>query len=141
MNKIGGQVTSRALSVKITQGMLEMKAVDIQIFDLRSVKHAIADFFVMCSGNSDIHIDSISQMIEKYAFDQAKQKPWHKEGYSNKEWILIDFVIKFCFNRFPLFHFFGSHCRLFWFRRRWGNVIKHWGLIDPLAHSTVASSW
>ena len=92
MNKIGGQVTSSTLSEKITQGMLEMKAVDIQIFDLRSVKHAIADFFVMCSGNSDIHIDSISQMIEKYAFDQAKQKPWHKEGYSNKEWILIDFV-------------------------------------------------
>ena len=92
MNKNGGQVTSRALSEKITQGMLEVKAIDIQIFDLRAVQHAIADFFVLCSGNSDIHIDSISQMIEKYAFDQAKQKPWHKEGYANKEWILIDFV-------------------------------------------------
>ena len=92
MNKIGGQVTSRVLSEKITQGMLELKAVDIQIFDLRAIQHAIADFFVLCSGNSDIHIDSISQMIEKYAFEQAKQKPWHKEGYANKEWILIDFV-------------------------------------------------
>jgi len=92
MNKIGGQVTSRALSEKITQGMLEVKAIDIQIFDLRAVQHAIADFFVLCSGNSDIHIDSISRMIEKHAFDQAKQKPWHKEGYANKEWILIDFV-------------------------------------------------
>lgn len=92
MKKIGGQVTSKVLSEKITQGMLEMKAVDIQIFDLRAVKHAIADFFVLCSGNSDIHIDSISQMIEKYAFDQVKQKPWHKEGYANREWILIDFV-------------------------------------------------
>ena len=85
-------MTSRALSEKITQGMLEVKAIDIQIFDLRAVQHAIADFFVLCSGSSDIHIDSISQMIEKYAFDQAKQKPWHKEGYANKEWILIDFV-------------------------------------------------
>lgn len=92
MNKIGGQVTSRALSEKITQGMLEVKAIDIQIFDLRAVQHAIADFFVLCSGNSDIHIDSISQKIEKYAFEQAEQKPWHKEGYANKEWILIDFV-------------------------------------------------
>tara|TARA_B100000900_G_C20567844_1_gene711915 strand:- start:786 stop:1187 length:402 start_codon:yes stop_codon:yes gene_type:complete len=92
MKKIGGQVTSKVLSEKITQGMLEMKAVDIQIFDLRAVKHAIADFFVLCSGNSDIHIDSISQRIEKYAFDQVKQKPWHKEGYANREWILIDFV-------------------------------------------------
>ncbi|MAJ51758.1 MAG: ribosome silencing factor [Flammeovirgaceae bacterium] len=86
------QVTSKALSEYISQGMLEMKAIDIQIFDLRAVSHSIADFFVMCSGNSDTHIDSISQMIEKQVFDQAKQKPWHREGYSNKEWMLIDFV-------------------------------------------------
>lgn len=87
-----GQVTSKALSEYISQGMLEMKAIDIQIFDLRAVSHSIADFFVMCSGNSDTHIDSISQMIEKQVFDQAKQKPWHREGYANKEWMLIDFV-------------------------------------------------
>ena len=73
MNKIGGQVTSRALSEKITQGMLEVKAIDIQIFDLRAVQHAIADFFVLCSGNSDIHIDSISQMIEKYALTRPNK--------------------------------------------------------------------
>ena len=91
MKKIGGQVTSKALSEWISQGMMEVKATDIQVFDLRAVQHSIADFFVLCSGNSDTHIDSISQMIEKYVFDQARQKPWHKEGYSNKEWV-IDFV-------------------------------------------------
>ena len=92
MKKIGGQVTSKALSEWISQGMLEMKATDIQIFDLRDVQHSIADFFVLCSGNSNTHIDSISEMVEKYVFEQAKQKPWHKEGYSNREWMLIDFV-------------------------------------------------
>jgi len=92
MKKIGGQVTSKALSEWISQGMMETKATDIQVFDLRAVQHSIADFFVVCSGNSDTHIDSISQMIEKYVFDQARQKPWHKEGYSIKEWVLIDFV-------------------------------------------------
>ena len=92
MKKIGGQVTSKALSEWISQGMLEMKATDIQIFDLRDVQHSIADFFVLCSGNSDTHIDSISEMVEKCVFEQAKQKPWHKEGYSNREWMLIDFV-------------------------------------------------
>ena len=75
MKKIGGQVTSKALSEWISQGMMEMKATDIQVFDLRAVQHYIADFFVLCSGNSDTHIDSISQMIEKYVFDQARQNP------------------------------------------------------------------
>jgi len=92
MKKIGGQVTSKALSEWISQGMMEVKATDIQVFDLRAIQHSIADFFVLCSGNSDTHIDSISQMIEKYVFDQARQKPWHKEGYSIREWVLIDFV-------------------------------------------------
>ena len=92
MKNFGGQVTSKALSEWISQGMIEKKATDIQVFDLRAVQHSIADFFVLCSGNSDTHIDSISQTIEKYVFDQARQKPWHKEGYLNKEWVLIDFV-------------------------------------------------
>ena len=92
MKNFGGQVTSKALSKWISQGMIEKKATDIQVFDLRAVQHSIADFFVLCSGNSDTHIDSISQTIEKYVFDQARQKPWHKEGYLNKEWVLIDFV-------------------------------------------------
>jgi ribosome-associated protein len=92
MKKIGGQATSKALSEWISQGMIEMKATDIKVFDLRAVQHSIANFFVLCSGNSDTHIDSISQTIEKYVFDQAKQKPWHKEGHANKEWVLIDFV-------------------------------------------------
>ena len=67
MKKIGGQVTSKALSEWISQGMMEVKATDIQVFDLRAVQHSIADFFVLCSGNSDTHIDSISQIIE-YCF-------------------------------------------------------------------------
>ena len=92
MKKIGGQVTSKALSEWVSQGMIEKKATDIQVFDLRAVQHSIADFFVLCSGNSDIHIDSISQTIEKYVFDKARQKPWHKEGYLIKEWVLNDFV-------------------------------------------------
>ena len=92
MKNFGGQVTSKALSEWISQGMIEKKAIDIQVFDLRAAQHSIADFFVLCSGNSDTHIDSISQTIEKYVFDQARQKPWHKEGYLNKEWVLIDFV-------------------------------------------------
>ena len=92
MKKFTEAVSSETLSNLIVEGMLEMKASDVQIFDLRDIKHSVADFFVICSGNSDTHIDSISQLIEKNVFEKSRQKPWKKEGFENKEWILIDFV-------------------------------------------------
>ena len=81
MKKFTEVVSSETLSNLIVEGMLEMKASDVQIFDLRDIKHSVADFFVICSGNSDTHIDSISQLIEKNVFEKSRQKPWKKEGF------------------------------------------------------------
>ena len=47
MNKIGGQVTSRALSGNITQVMLDVKSIDIQIFDLRAVNMLLLIFVLV----------------------------------------------------------------------------------------------
>lgn len=80
------------LSELVVQGMLEKKATDIRIFDLRNIKHAVSDYFVICSGNSDTQIDSISQSVEAFVSKMGLQKPWKKEGYQNKEWILLDYV-------------------------------------------------
>ncbi len=85
-------VSSEELSEMMVQGMLEKKANDVVVLDLRSVKHAIADFFVICSGNSDTQIDSISESVEEFVRKQSNQRPWKKEGFQNKEWILIDYV-------------------------------------------------
>ena len=43
--------SSEKLSEVIVKGMLEKKAGDIVIMDLRKIKNAVADFFVICSGN------------------------------------------------------------------------------------------
>ncbi|MEO7992411.1 MAG: RsfS/YbeB/iojap family protein, partial [Chryseolinea sp.] len=45
--------SSEILSDVIVKGMLEKKAADIVVMDLRKVKNSIADFFVICSGSSD----------------------------------------------------------------------------------------
>ena len=42
--------SSEKLSEVIVKGMLEKKAGDIVIMDLRKIKNAVADFFVICSG-------------------------------------------------------------------------------------------
>jgi ribosome-associated protein len=92
MQKKKGVVESQTLSELIVEGMLEKKANDIKIMDLRNVKNAVADYFILCSGNSDTQIDAIADSIEEEVFKKSQQKPWKKEGKQNKEWILIDYV-------------------------------------------------
>ncbi len=46
-------IDSEKLSDAIIKGMQEKKATDIVLLDLRKIKNAVADFFVICSGNSD----------------------------------------------------------------------------------------
>ena len=85
-------MTSEELSTLIVKGMEERKASDIVVMDLREVKGAISDFFVICSGTSDTQIQAISESIEKEVKINSKELPWKKEGYTNREWILIDYV-------------------------------------------------
>lgn len=83
---------SEKLSDVVVQGMLEKKAKDIVVMDLRNVKSAIADFFVICTGNSDTQIEAIADSIDEQVYKQLRENPWHIEGKTNKEWMLIDYV-------------------------------------------------
>ena len=83
---------SEKLSQVVANGMLEKKAEDIVVLDLRKVKSAIADFFVIGSGNSDTQLDAIAESIEKEVKEQLGERPWHREGTQQKEWILLDYV-------------------------------------------------
>ena len=90
--QVSKDVNSEVLSEWVVEGMLEKKAIDVVVMDLRDVKHAIADYFVVCSGNSDTQIDAISDSIEEQIHKRIKQNPWKREGRQNKEWILLDYV-------------------------------------------------
>jgi|SRR5690606_10487129 len=83
---------SVALSRVIVSGMQEKKASDIVILDLRQLKNAIADFFVICSGSSDKQIDAIIDAIDEQVHKELKENPWHIEGKNNKEWMLLDYI-------------------------------------------------
>lgn len=85
-------MTSEKLSEIIVHGMQEKKGEDIVVMDMRSVKNAVADYFIICTGNSDTQLDALSESVEYQADIQAGEGPYHKEGKENKEWILIDYV-------------------------------------------------
>jgi ribosome-associated protein len=83
---------SEKLSKAIVKGMQEKKASDIVVMDLREVKNAVADFFIICSGNSDKQLEAISDSVDEEVYKALKEKPWHTEGKNNKEWMILDYI-------------------------------------------------
>jgi ribosome-associated protein len=72
--------------------MLEKKAHDVVLMDLREVPNAVAQFFVLCSGTSDTQLDAITNSIDKEVTKEFSENPWHVEGRNNKSWKLIDYI-------------------------------------------------
>ncbi|MGK7391987.1 MAG: ribosome silencing factor [Candidatus Cyclobacteriaceae bacterium M2_1C_046] len=83
---------SEKLREVVVQGMLDKKAKDIVVLDMRKVKSAIADFFVICTGTSDTQIEAIADSIDEQVYKQLQENPWHIEGKTNREWMLLDYV-------------------------------------------------
>lgn len=116
MQKVQHEVSSDELSSWMVDGMLEKKASNVVILDLRAIKHAVADFFVICSGNSDTQIDAISDSVEEEIHKRSRQNPWKKEGRENKEWILLDYVD-------VVAHIFNKEKRAFYgLEELWGDA-------------------
>lgn len=92
MAKKKSNTESSVLCDLVVKGMQEKKGEDIAVIDLRNIKNAVSDYFIICSGNSDTHADSISDSVEEEVHKVAEVWPWQSEGRGNKEWILLDYV-------------------------------------------------
>lgn len=113
------ELSSEELCKLVVKGMQEKKAVDIVVMDLREVKNAISDYFVICSGNSDTQIDAIADSVEEEVFKASQSNPWHEEGKMNREWILLDYVD-------VVVHIFKKDRRVFYdLEQLWGDAEIH----------------
>lgn len=75
----------------VVAGMQEKKAQNITIIDLRKLKESIADYFIVCSANSDTQADSIHDSIDEVVFQNQRMHAWRTEGEKQKEWIIVDY--------------------------------------------------
>ncbi len=73
----------------VAQAADSLKAEEIVALDLRGLT-IIADFFVICTGNSSIQIRAITDRIEDRMREHGFRK-LRKEGYQEATWILLDF--------------------------------------------------
>ncbi len=76
----------------VIEGMKEKKAKDIVCIDLRNLKNAVSDFFIVCHADSKTHIDAISKSVEEFVYKKKGEEPFHREGRANSEWVLLDYL-------------------------------------------------
>lgn len=76
----------------IVKGIQEKKGKDISIMNLSGLHNSMFDYFIVCHGTSNTHIDSIADSVQDEVFKAVGQHVWHKEGFLNSEWILLDYV-------------------------------------------------
>ena len=103
---------SHEFARKVGDFILSKKGYDIKLFDLRKLS-PIADFFVICSADSDIQVKAIADEIDKQLRDIGI-KCYFKEGYDSLNWVLMDYFD-------VVVHVFRKESRLFY------NLEKLWG--------------
>ena len=60
--------------------MDDKKAEDIRIINLKKIENSVTDYFVLATGNSNIHVDAIADGIQEDVLKKFNERPWKKEG-------------------------------------------------------------
>ena len=74
----------------IINAIKEKKGEGIVVLDLRKIDEAVADFFILCDGRSNIQVKAIADGIKDDVEEDCDEKPYHIE-YGDK-WTLVDYV-------------------------------------------------
>lgn len=98
----------------IVEAIRSKKGNRILDLDITKISTAIYRHFVICDAQSHIQVQSIAKEIEDEMQRQLNKKAYHKEGYQNGYWILLDYAD-------VVVHIFQTEARSFY------NLEELWG--------------
>ena len=99
---------------RAARAALDKRATDLVVLDVRRVS-SVADYFVLCSGKSTTHVESISEAIREDLKTDGT-RPLHAEGVAESGWILLDYGD-------VLVHVFLEDTRAYYaLERLWGDA-------------------
>lgn len=75
----------------IIEGIQERKGRNITIVDMSEIESAAASRFIIAEGSSSMQVGAIADSVRDYLFDHGRIKPYNYDGYTNSEWIVIDY--------------------------------------------------
>lgn len=82
---------SKLLIDTIVEGLLEKKAKDIKLLDVRSLT-TLTDYFVVCHGTSETQIRALANSAIEKVKEKLGENVWKKEGMDIRRWIILDYV-------------------------------------------------
>lgn len=104
---INRQTDTETLNQWIIEGIRDKKGKNIVMLDLRHLDDAPTDFFVICEGDSNVHVKSIADGVYSRVKEELFTTPLHTEGSMNARWVLMDY-----FN--TVVHVFYPETRMFY---------------------------
>ena len=80
---------SETIAFAAARAASDKKAEDIRILDLRKVS-SFADYFVICTGNSEPHLKAIGSEIREKLRDDLGLNA-HADGFPASQWVVLDY--------------------------------------------------
>ncbi len=74
------------------KGLQNLKAENIVCIDLSNIENAVCDYFLVCTGTSNTHVNALAEAVKKEIKTVLKENPWRSEGFGNAEWIILDYI-------------------------------------------------
>ena len=87
----GKTADSELLINTISEGLLEKKAKDIKLLDVRELT-TLTDFFIVCHGTSETQIRAIANSAIEKVKEKVGESVWKQEGMDARRWIILDYV-------------------------------------------------
>jgi len=92
MQKTGKKQNPVQLKDAVIQGITDKKGKNIVCLNMSKIAASVCDYFVICEGDSSIQVDTIARSVEEKVYTNTGENVFHKEGYENSEWIVLDYV-------------------------------------------------
>ncbi|MBX3044934.1 MAG: ribosome silencing factor [Candidatus Kapabacteria bacterium] len=90
MSKYGKPRSTKGLATLCAKLADDKLADEIILINLGSIEHAPADFFVICSCDSDIQVEAVVSNIDRTFKTMELIRP-KVEGLESKNWVILDF--------------------------------------------------
>jgi ribosome-associated protein len=81
---------SEALALLAAEACDDRKAVDIRLIRVEEIS-SLADWFVICSGLTDVQVRAIARSVEDRLETEAGRRPLRREGQAEGRWVLLDY--------------------------------------------------
>lgn len=84
-------LSNGTLNSLIVDAIQDIKGKKIVLIDLRKLDDRPTDYFIICEGESNTQVKSISNNVYRRVKSELNILPNHVEGAEESKWVLVDF--------------------------------------------------